>query len=369
MRKNISFDDYANSMFRFERLRPRWINLCSEYLRHVFGPTMEDATFLDYAFGRGNWSLAAVKAGAKQVIAIDASQSNVRRFSDYCRMEGIDCIEVIQGNVAEAPIQSAADILWIYGVLSSVADPDALLTSLAPMRRSNAALAVLYGYNRPSLRQVIVDLARRSCLYVDEDSFATDTFLFTPQARLRARDDLTAPVVLWFTADEFAELARRNGYTPLRWIPDFGGWQNRAALDEFAPHVMLCGFSGEANSPIAPTPHLGSLDMSVLATIGQTVMAAASIELRRKIAIGLFNTHFSALHGERLDERAVREDFLFLMHAVLRLDIPAATFPTIARDYVRAAHAATIDDPRGFPPTLLAHSPLAAFLDTNPIRL
>jgi hypothetical protein len=365
---DITLDDYANNMFRFERLHDRWIDLCAKYLRHVFGPSIEGATVLDYAFGRGNWSLAAAKAGADRVIAVDASESNVRRLSNYCRAAEISRVDVLQGNILDSPIQGTADILWIYGILSSVADPDALLTRLAGMRRSDSSLAVLYGYNCPSLRQVIVDLARENCVYHDEGSLAADSFLFVPRARIRARDDLTAPEVLWFTAQQFTDLGLRNGYVPLRWITDFGGWHDQSALDEFAPYVTLCSFQGKANSAPATASHLSDTDITVLAAVGQTVMTAASIDQRRKIAIGLFNTHFSALHGQQPADRAIRENFLFLMHAALRLNIPAEAFPPIAQNYVRAAHAAMTDSPRGLSPALLASSPLAVFLEANTTR-
>src|SRR3982751_1371916 len=91
-------NDYAESMFRFERLHPRWIDNCARYLQHVFGSAMEGKVFLDYAFGRGNWALAALKAGAKKVIAVDAAISNVRRFAEYCNEKGIDAIDIIHGN-------------------------------------------------------------------------------------------------------------------------------------------------------------------------------------------------------------------------------------------------------------------------------
>jgi hypothetical protein len=355
-------------MFQFERLHQRWIDPCARYLRELFGPAIEDKIFLDYAFGRGNWSLAALKAGAKRVIAIEASESNVRRFSDFCRGAEIDNVEIIHGNILQAPLRATADVLWIYGILSSVADPEALLSGLAEVRRDNTAVAVLYGYDRGSLRQAVVDAGRHGCLYRDERSFAADSFLFTPRARIRARDDLTAPVVFWFGATDFDELARRNSYVPRRWCTDFGGWLWPETLDEFAPHVAICGFTDDPVKPAASMSRPGSADTAVLTAVAQTVMTAAGPDIRRKIAIGLFNTHFSAFRGPKPAETALNEDFLYLMHAVLRLEIAAAAFQPNARDYVHAALAAITDAPRGLSPAAIAHSPLAAFLEVNTIR-
>ena len=106
---------YANSMFRFERLNDAWIESCAAYLRHVFGDAIEGRTVIDYAFGRGNWSCAFRSAGAKRVIAIDAAADNVARFSDQCHDNGIDGIEIVNGNVLDGPISADADIMWLYG--------------------------------------------------------------------------------------------------------------------------------------------------------------------------------------------------------------------------------------------------------------
>jgi hypothetical protein len=368
MPANIPINDYANSMFRFERLHPRWIETCARYLREVFGPAIEGATFLDYAFGRGNWSLAALKAGAKRVIAVDAAESNVGRFTDYCRAAGIDAVDIIHGNVLNEPLNLAADILWVYGIASSVGDPDALLSALATERRDDDALAILYGYDRGSLRQVIVDAAREGCLYRGEPAFADDSFLFVPRARLRARDDLTAPAMLWYSAFELDELAKRSGYTPRRWLADFGCWLDPKTQEEFSPHIALCQFAGSSVAPNPEVPRTNSADTAMLAVLARAIMPAAGPETQRKMAIGLFNTHFSSLNGAEPAQTALREDFLFLMHAALRLDIAAAAIPNEARDYYRAALAAAADLPRSLSPSLVARSPLAAFLESNTVR-
>jgi hypothetical protein len=364
----IPIDDYAESMFRFERLHPRWLGLCEGYLRLVLGATIEGAVFLDYAFGRGNWSLAALKAGAKRVIAVDAAEGNVRRLSDYCRANGIGGIEIIHGNVLDAPLKASADILWIYGILSSVEEPDRMLAGLATARRDDCAVAVLYGYDHGSLRQVIVDAARQDCRYSDERAFAADSFLFVPRARLRARDDLTAPAVLWYSAAKFYALAQRNGLVLRRNLTDFRGWLDTNALREFAPHVALYGFAGKPANPSNDAVGEGAEDAQVLAEMADAVRKEAIPEQRRKIAIGLFNTHFAALTGSEPAMSATIEDFLFLMHAALRLEVPATALPPAARAYYEAALAATTDTPRGLAPALAARSPLAAFLNANTVR-
>ena len=364
----ITHDDYANSMFRFERLHPRWIDHCARYLHHVLGPAIEGATFLDYGFGRGNWSLAALRAGATRVIAVDAAADNVSRFSDYCRAEGVGSVEVRQGNVLDAPLGLAADVLWVYGVLPCVAEPAKLLSALGAERRDDEAVAVLYAYDRDSFRQMVVETARTGCRFPDETSFAAHSYLFTPRARLRARDDLTAEVACWQTAEELTDLAKRSGYRPLRQFEDFGNWASPAGRAEFAPHVLRCGFAGDIEfRPAEPARPLAQ-DVSVLAALAGAAMGAADALTRRHLAIGLLNTHFSAMVGTEPAAAAAVEDFLFLMHGALRLGIERSSIPSAALRHFDAALAAMRDAPRQLTPELIASSRIAAFLETNTVR-
>jgi hypothetical protein len=361
-----SIDDYAASMFRFERLHPRWIESCAHYLRAIFGSAIEGKIFLDYAFGRGNWSLAALQAGAKRVVAVDAAASNVRRFSDYCRQHDIHGVEIVEANILNEPIQVEADILWIYGILHHIADADAFVGRLAALRRDDAALMLLYAYDSGSLRQVVVDAARQGCRYGSERVFAQDSYLFTPRARLRARDDLTVPVIEWYQAVDLAELAGRHGLVLRRPCPGLQEWSSGTRSQEFLPHHFLCGFRGEAAQPPAEPDR--PADFPVLGALADAIAYHAEPQERRKITIGLFNTHFSALPANGSIETVLVEDFLFLMHAVLRLAIPASAVGAAA-PYYAAALAAASDAPRGLSAAQRASSPLARFLEANTVRL
>jgi hypothetical protein len=363
-----SLDQYADSMFRYEQLHPDWIDACARYLRHIFGVAIEGRVFLDYAFGRGNWSLAALKAGASSVVAIDAAAGNVQRFSDYCRKSNIRNIEIIRGNILSGPIERQADILWIYGILPNITEPDVLISRLCDMRRDDTALALLYAYDAGSLRQVIVDAARRGCTYASEQSFVEDSFLFTPSARLRARDDLTAPAVTWNTAHTLCDLAMRHGMVPQRQHVDFREWLTGVSSQEFSPHHLLCGFGKRFDATIIEPKRPQAADYTILASVAKSILAVAAADQRRKLAIGLFNTHFSALRIDETAKSAVIDDFLFFIHAALRLDISAAVFEENSRSYYCAALAATCDRPRGFSAHQLSVSPLANFLDINTVR-
>ncbi len=365
-----TINDYAQSMFRFERLHPRWIDACANYLKHIFGPDLEGKIFLDYAFGRGNWSLAALKAGARGVIAVDAAEANVARFSAICRHEGINEVKILHANIMEAPITEQVDLIWIYGILPAIeaAKQPTFLKRLTEMRRDDSALALLYQYDRHSFRQHVVDAAREGLVYESEREFGEDATLFTPSARLRARDDLTAPVVEWATVNELASLASGAGLHPKQQFTDFSQWTSGKPNFEFSPHHILCEFYELApyhfNEPQRPD----AADFKIISDLAQHVFQHASVKHQRKMAIGLFNTHFSALAAGNAVEFAIREDFLFLIHAMMRLEIASASLPATAKIFFDAAMAAMTDQARPFSQMDIARSSLANYLQLNTVR-
>lgn len=322
MRSPIKIDDYAQSMFRYEVPHPRWITRCAAYLTHIFGDAIQGATVVDYAFGRGNWSLAFIEAGAKDVIAIDAAESNVAKFSDYLRASGISGIHVVQGNILEQPIHAQADILWVYGILPCIEPEAEFLRALTGLWRNDAGIGLAYAYNRHSLRQVMIDLARQALVYDSYAAFEEDAFYFTPAARMRVRDDLTAPVVRWHTPESLSGLVTESGASPHHFVPSFAGFEGTENA-EFTPVHLLFEKTPAAEPLVASVTQLG-VDEAILQELGQAVLQALSPAAAKKFVIGLMNTHFSALASGGY-ESALRENFLFLFYACKTLGISAKT--------------------------------------------
>lgn len=360
-------DEYARSMFAFDRPSPRWVASCAAYLDMVFGEKLKGAVFLDYAFGRGNWSLAALKAGAARVVAIDGSETNVRNFVAYCRENEIDNIDIICGNVLSDSITCVtSDILWIYGILPVVEQAGEFLRRLAKMRADDSAMALLYAYDAGSLRETVVMAARSGCFYESEQEFAEDSFLFTPAARLRVRDDLTAPFVAWHQQEELAELGRVNGYKAQRVIQDYTHWTTREQTGEFSPHHLVCGFSSPAASLPARLPRQQCHDIAIVGEFARMVLHRAPERLKKRIAIGLVNTHFSP-PDRSIGSRLV-QDFLFLMHAMARLGLMPNGL-SIGQEVYEACMSAVAGKPRTLPDELVARSLIARYLLENTVRL
>ena len=360
----MKIDDYAQSMFRFEKINAGWVTRCARYLTHVFGDAIKGATVVDYAFGRGNWSLAFREAGAAKVIAIDAAKSNVDRFSSYLQANAIDGIEVIEGNVLEKPIAADADILWAYGILHHIDKPQDFMRSLTSMWRENGkGLGLLYAYNEGSLRQVVVDLARQALVYDSYDAFVDDALLFSHHARLRVRDDLTAPHVMWHSPAGMAKLLTSAGAVAERGVDSFGAFE-KTENAEFRPHHIL--FSCDGASQVSDVPQKLGMDEQVIHDFGEAILAAAPLAMAKKFAVGLMNTHFDALaHGGY--EKALVEDFLYLLYAFNTLELSPTTalqkaLLELAQQSLQAMTGGTIS------PTL-NQSVIATYLAKNPIRI
>jgi hypothetical protein len=318
----MKIDDYAQSMFRYEKINAVWVTRCARYLNHVFGDAIKSATVVDYAFGRGNWSLAFREAGAAQVTAIDAAKSNVDRFQSYLQANGIDRIEVIKGNVLEKPIDAKADILWVYGILHHIDMPQDLLRTLTSMWSAEGkGLGLVYAYNDASLRQVVLDLARQALVYDSYGAFVDDALLFSHQARMRVRDDLTAPCVMWHSLASMVKIITSAGAVAERCVDSFGAFE-KTENAEFMPHHIL--FSRDGKSTIVDAASKLGIDEYIIQVFGEAILAAVQPAMAKKFAVGLVNTNFDALahHGY---EKALVEDFLYLLYAFISLELSPKT--------------------------------------------
>lgn len=362
-------NDYANSMFRFERLNEPWIESCAAYLGATFGSRLVGATVIDYAFGRGNWSLAFRRAGAASVVAIDAAEDNVRRFSAYCAEHGITGVEIVHGNVVDRAIDLTADVVWLYGIIPCIADIDAFLDAVSGFQRPGSTY-VVYSYDRGSLRQFVVDAARRALTYGSEAAFLPDSLLLTGAARHRARDDLTAPHVAWNSAAELHARLRSHGLYPAARLADFPEFLAGRPSEEFQPHLWRCSLDPDDEIVPADPPRPYIADLALLGDLVDALWRHLDDGDRRRAALGLFNAHFGALRMHGAAGPVLVEDFLFLTYVALVSDLPRSALAPAGADLHDLAVAAMTAEQDGDDlPESLGGSFVARHLRENRIRL
>jgi hypothetical protein len=356
-------------MFAHDSIHELWISKCAQYIFSVFGAErLRGATVVDYAFGRGNWSLAFLRAGASRVVAIDAAESNVLRFSAYCHSNSIQGIDIRLGNVVEQESNETYDVIWAYGILHHIAKKQLFLERIANCLADDRSEALIYSYNSNCLRQRIVSAARTGTVYESADSFESDALLFNPLARLRARDDLTAPWIEWCSRQELTSHLGQAALKITRAVISFSEFIGSPEAPEFSPHHVVCRRSQES----LPIPICHSeddrwnIDDGVIGDLADWIVSQASNE-RKNFAIGLFNTHFPALrHGGYA--MSVAEDFQFLIYCCRKLSLGVPEDQTLAM-YLQAGLAATNGTRRSFPEDIIRYSGLARFLRDHTIRL
>jgi hypothetical protein len=340
-------NEYANSMFRFEQLHDKWIESCAAYLRHLFGEQLKGKTVVDYSFGRGNWSLAFRLAGARRVFAIDAAQDSVNRFQEFCRQRNIDDVEVICGNLLEQDVAIKADFIWVYGLLQHITDQSAFLERVKGLASSPEALFYFYYYNANSLRHFIVETCRRVIVYPSEHEFVKDSYLFSRPARMRARDDLTAPYLSFRTAAELAQLLRAHGLYVRRQDDDFQLFLKGVATEDFYPHQFLCTLNPEDEIKITEPEVAFAPEIEVLREFSAAVFSLQlSGEEKKNIAVGLFNTHFSFLTDGVYAKDSVIEVFLLLNYVLLQKADPTSRLSPEGVAYRNLVGAALAGRPR-----------------------
>lgn len=361
---NQSIENYADSMFLFESINPRWITSCARYLIDVFGDALQGATVLDYAFGRGNWSLAFREAGAAKVIAVDAAKSNVTRFSNYLDANSVTGIEVREGNLLVEPIEAKVDIIWAYGILHHINKPREFMRSLiGALAPDGRGLGLVYAYNEGSLRHVVVNLARRGVTYNSYEEFLTESYSFSHFSRLRARDDLTAPHICWYSESVLAQLVCDSGVNPLAFVESFGAFEN-TENQEFRPHCLLFA-KGDAPSLIAGQSRF-SIDNRIISDLGNAIFDKSEPIIAKKIAVGLMNTHFDAVFNCGY-EKAVLQDFLFLFYVFHVMEL---TPKNLNQDQViKLAMRSLSGSSKISLPKVLQHSLIANHLTSNSIRI
>ncbi len=292
-------NQYANAMFSAEALPEAWIARCADYLRFLFGDSLQGRTVIDYGFGRGNWSLAFLRVGAARVIAIDASSDNVRRFGSYCKSHSLSQVEVVEANFVEGPSSFTADLIWVYGVLQHIPEVDLFLDRLRSCADGPHSQFYFYHYNSGSPRAFLVENCRKLKVYSTQAQFESDAALFIRQARIRARDDLVAPHVAWRSSQELSALLRAKGFFPFRKDVVFEEFLTGVRPFEFLPHQWLCGLRPNALAAFEREPDVYAEELEVLEDIFCVLRPLLASSECEKVVIGLFNTYFSALaHGD-----------------------------------------------------------------------
>jgi len=319
----ISLNDYANSMFRYEFFNEAWLVKCTDYLSNILNGKIKNKVVVDYAFGRGNWSIAFVKAGAKQVYAIDASKDNCERFQKYCDANNYNNITIIHGNILENTYKIKADLIWCYGIMCifNPADKSKFVNKIKLLAKDSSSLFYFYEYNADSLREFTVLSSRRFLQYSSEKEFLNDSFQYIRSARMRVRDDSTTPYVGFYNHSDLQKFYQKHGLYPIKQDIDFQEFLGKKN-EEFYPYQFLCSLSKSNKIELCEQASPYSKERAVLKIIFEEIESKKlDSNLKRKIAIGLNNTHYGYLVEGRIIKDSIIEIFCFLLYVLIQNNI------------------------------------------------
>ncbi len=318
---SVEINNYANSMFQHEVINNEWIDKCAEYLKKIFGTKIQDKVVLDYAFGRGNWSLAFIKAGAKKVISVDASIDNVARFQNYINKNSINHIELQHGNfLVDSNYDYKIDVFWIYGILHHIDNASNFLNILKKFENENCIYHI-YVYPKNSLRHFLVESSRKLLGTKIESHYKENYTSYTNEARKRVRDDLVAPYIRWYTLDDLTLLLSDKGLYIEKVDIDFYEFMHGDENFEFYPIQVLCNNKVKLYSVVNQQNKL--YDIDILHRLFSLIFIKynkLSESRRESLVVGLNNTYYAALLKN--DSNFLIESlFIYLSNIVLNENI------------------------------------------------
>jgi SAM-dependent methyltransferase len=366
---NDTLNCYANSMFRYEYLNKVWIEKCKQYLFELFDD-IAGKVVVDYAFGRGNWSLAFLAAGAKKVYAIDASIDNCRKLEAYCNENGITNIEIIHGNIVNNSIFLNVDIVWVYGILHHISEIDVFLQNIKALMTANGVLYFYY-YNKNSLRNITVQICRELYTFSGEDEFFDYQWLLPRGVKKRASDDLVAPYIDWKTLKELCECLTRNGYSIQRGPDkDFDQYLHGRKNLEFYPHQVLCSLNETVGIDVIEPEMPFIEEILILNRVLRDILFDDTFVADRKhLCIGLYNTHFINIDACNI-EKILIENLLFGMRALLQMSGSVIkTLSTETQSYKELVLASMQDVDRQKYKVILGDNLFTKYICENRLRM
>tara|TARA_Y100000590_G_scaffold428325_1_gene539507 strand:+ start:8473 stop:9573 length:1101 start_codon:yes stop_codon:yes gene_type:complete len=319
MKNNYKFkvNDYAKSMFYLEEINDIWIKKCSKYLKYIFGKKIKNSVIVDYAFGRGNWSLAFKKLGAKEIIAIDKSIHNVNKFKKYLKKNKITNINVIEGDILKTKIKSKVDIFWVYGIFHHIKNINKLIFNIKKFWNNKSSVGLIYTYDKYSLRELIVEFCRKNLKYSNYDQFKKNSYQFNHFARLRVRDDMVVDYIKWYSKIELYNVLKQKklyGYKFIKTFDQFCKVKNF----EFNPHQLL--ITKNKNKTVKIKKEKLSYNLLIIKNLLNLISKKIKNKLiLSQISVGLLNTHFNGNYSDIIKNLSRILLFLFYIIKVNKL--------------------------------------------------
>ena len=336
---NKLIEDYTKSMFKYNHLNIEWINICKNYLNNNLVEYFKDKHVLDYGFGRGNWGLAFLKAGAKSVTFIDKSNFNCNKLHQWIKANHhFKNVEIICGDIIEnnLKLNKKFDFIWLHGVLQHVKDDKTLIKNLTSFLSNNGYMHV-YAYEKDSFREWITNTLRSLFEIKNEKNYRKHSFYLSNFARRRLSDDLTAPYIKFYSIREIQNLLKGCGFNHISNHFTFDEFL-KLNTKEFRPHEFLCSRVGPVQSKVIVENKSNKFDLILNDYLFKCIKTFKKLKIKSQkskdqFGIGLANNYYSGLAISF--EQCIIQIFKYQFYYIIENKIPFMKTTIINENFIK----------------------------------
>jgi len=122
---------------------------------------------LDAGCGGGRGSILMAQCGAKEVIGVDFSSTNIESCRKRAQQKGFTNLHFYQHSLTDLPFENESfDFVWCNGVLMHTIDPDKCLKEISRVLKSGGNMW-LYVYGSGGIYWYMVDWVRKTLQDID----------------------------------------------------------------------------------------------------------------------------------------------------------------------------------------------------------
>jgi ubiquinone/menaquinone biosynthesis C-methylase UbiE len=182
--------------------------------------TFRNARCLDAGCGSGRGTVLMARAGAREVVAFDLADQNLRTTRSHCRTFSLENVTTQQGSLLELPFDDASfDVVWCNGVLHHTTNPDKALQEIARVLRPGGNLW-LYLYGSGGIYWHMVDFIRAWLRDIGPESclFELEAMGYPVDRVAELLDDWFVPMLKRYTHDDVVARLAELGFGEVRYL-------------------------------------------------------------------------------------------------------------------------------------------------------
>jgi 2-polyprenyl-3-methyl-5-hydroxy-6-metoxy-1,4-benzoquinol methylase len=211
------FEEFSSDRF-FEQPLEKF---CTRIERNgVSREVFRDKEVLDAGCGAGRFSAIVRRLGARKVVGLDISPTNVETAKRYVERAGMDGLEFRTGSVLDLPFEGGAfDIVLSAGVLHHTLDWKLGITEmLRVLRRGGIGLIMYFNEDPGGLFWDVLEIGR---VIMQDESHAfarraIESAGIEPERIIQILDPIMAPINVRVTTTEIEECLTDNGARNMR---------------------------------------------------------------------------------------------------------------------------------------------------------